>query len=114
MLAGPGSLEGAPAWRDPELRGDLRHRLSDLVLLEPEQVILALELLDFLLRRGAGMVVARQQLGQQTEDLARLLDPLRYSFSRFSSGCRVHDHPRLLRGAVRRHMSMAGRPTAAC
>src|SRR5438445_11314187 len=97
MLPGGGSVEGTPWRRDPELRGDLSHRLSDLVLFEPEQVILALQVLEvlvklvhFLLRGGARVVVGRYELGQQAEDLPSLLDPLRDSLSRFSSGCMSH------------------------
>src|SRR4029453_15075886 len=96
---------------DSELGGDLAHRLSDLVLLEPEKVILPLEVFVFLLElapfllRGAGplsrLVVARHQLRQEGKDLTRLFDPLRDPCSRFSSGCGGHDQPRLLPGALR-------------
>src|SRR5438552_3303555 len=85
-------VRGAAARGDTELRRDLSHRLGDLILLEPEQVILPLQVLDvlvklvhFLLRCSARVVVARDELGQETEDLPRLLDPLRDSLSRFSS-----------------------------
>src|SRR5262245_40065900 len=99
MLAGSGPLERAPARGDAELRRDLSHRLCDLVLLQPEQVILSLQVLDvlvqpvyFLLCCGARVMVTREELGQEREDLARLLDPLRDSLSGFSSGCGIHGH----------------------
>src|SRR5262249_57938043 len=98
-LAGVTPLERTPARSDSELGGDLAHRLGDLVFLEPEKMVLPLEVLDFLvellsfLLRGAGpfarLMIARHQVRQEHENLARLFDPLRDPCSRFSNGCWV-------------------------
>src|SRR6266513_3191493 len=103
QLSGGCPLERAPAWRDSELCCDLPHGLSDLVLLEPKMLILPPQVLEvpvqlfglFLCRADAltRLVVGREQLGQEVQELTGLLDPLRDSLSRFSSGCGVHDHP---------------------
>src|SRR5439155_1563309 len=85
-----------------------------VLILPPEFLDVLVQPFSLLLRRADALtrlVVGREQLGQKAEDLTGLLDPLRDSLSGFSSGCGVHDHPRLLRGALRLHSSMAERST---